>query len=53
MSLLSKITRFARSPQGRRMTQQAMAYARSPEGKRKIAQARARFAGRKSRPRPR
>jgi hypothetical protein len=46
MSLLSKITRFARSPQGRRMTQQAMTYARSPEGKRKIAQARQRLAAR-------
>jgi hypothetical protein len=46
MSLLSKITRFARSPQGRRMTQQAMTYARSPEGKRKIAQARQQLARR-------
>ena len=47
MSLFSKISRFARSPQGRRMTQQAMSYARSREGKRKIAQARERFAGRR------
>jgi hypothetical protein len=52
MSLLSKISRFARSPQGRRMTQQAMHYARSPEGKRKIAQAREQLA-RRRRPRPR
>jgi hypothetical protein len=52
MSLLSKISRFARSPQGRRLTNQAMAYARSPEGKRKIAQARQRLAGRR-RARPR
>ena len=49
MSLLTKISRFARSPQGRRMTQQAMNYARSPQGKRKIAQARERFARRPSR----
>jgi hypothetical protein len=49
MSLLSKISRFARSPQGRRLTNQAMAYARSPEGKRKIAQARQRLAGRRRR----
>jgi hypothetical protein len=47
MSILTKISRFARSPQGRRMTQQAMTYARSPEGKRKLAQARARLARRK------
>jgi hypothetical protein len=53
MSLLSKLSRFARSPQGRRLTNQAKAYARSPEGKRKIAQARQRLAGRRSRPRPR
>jgi hypothetical protein len=49
MSLLTKISRFARSPQGRRMTQQAMNYARSPEGKRKIAQARERLASRRRR----
>ena len=52
MSLFSKISRFARSPQGRRMTQQAMNYARSPEGKRKIAQARERVAGRNKRAKP-
>lgn len=52
MSFMTKITRFARSPQGRRLTNQAMGYARSPEGKRKIAQARERLAGRRrSRPR--
>jgi hypothetical protein len=52
MSLLTKISRFARSPQGRRLTQQAMTYARSPEGKRKIAQAREQLARRRRR-RPR
>jgi hypothetical protein len=52
MSLFTRISRFARSPQGRRMTQQAMSYARSPEGKRKIAQVRQKLAsGRRSRPR--
>jgi hypothetical protein len=52
MSLLTKISRFARSPKGRRLTQQAMTYARSPEGKRKIAQAREQLARRRrSRPR--
>jgi hypothetical protein len=52
MSLLTKITRFARSPQGRRLTNQAMAYARSPEGKRKIADVRRQLASRRK-PRPR
>jgi hypothetical protein len=52
MSLLTKITRFARSPQGRRLTDQAMAYARSPEGKRKIADVRRQLASRRK-PRPR
>jgi hypothetical protein len=52
MSLLTKITRFARSPQGRRLTNQAMAYARSPEGKRKIGDVRRQLASRRK-PRPR
>jgi hypothetical protein len=47
MSLMSKIARFARSPQGRRMAQQAMRYAKSPEGKRKIADARRQLAARR------
>jgi hypothetical protein len=52
MSLMSAISRLARSPQGRRMAQQAMSYARSPSGKRKIEQARAQLAARrKQRPR--
>ena len=52
MSLLSKISRFARSPQGRRYTQQAIDYARSPQGKRKIADVRRQLAARR-RPKPR
>ena len=47
MSLLSKLSRFARSPQGRRLTQQAMDYARSPQGKRKIADVRRQLASRR------
>jgi hypothetical protein len=43
MSLLNKITRFARSPQGRRLADRASAYARSPKGRRQIEQARARL----------
>jgi hypothetical protein len=52
MSLMSKIAHFARSPQGRRMAQQAMTYAKSPEGKRRIADARRQIAARR-RPKPR
>ena len=37
MKLMTTIARFARSPHGRRMAQQAMNYAKSPEGKRRIA----------------
>jgi hypothetical protein len=48
-SLMSKITRFARSPQGQEMSQKAMRFARSPEGKRKIAQARQRLASKRAR----
>jgi hypothetical protein len=52
MSLMSKIAKFARSPQGRRMTQQAMSYAKSPEGRRKIADARTQLTARRK-PKPR
>jgi hypothetical protein len=47
MKLMSIVARFARSPQGRRMAQQAMHYAKSPEGKRKIADARKQLAARR------
>ena len=40
MKLMSMIAKFARSPHGRRMAQQAMSYANSPEGKRRIESAR-------------
>jgi hypothetical protein len=52
MSLMSKLTRLARSKQGRRMTRQAMDYARSPEGKRRIADVRRQLAARRK-PKPR
>jgi hypothetical protein len=52
MSLFSKLSRFARSPQGRRMTNQAMSYARSPEGKRRLADVRRQLAARRK-PKPR
>ena len=47
MKLMSMVARFARSPQGRRMAQQAMNYAKSPEGKRRIADARRQLAARR------
>ncbi len=47
MSLMTTLSRLARSPQGRRMAQQAMSYARSPAGKRKIEQARMQLATRR------
>ena len=46
MSLFAKLAMLARSPQGRRMTRQAMRYAQSPEGRRKIAAARQKVAAR-------
>ena len=42
-SLMNRISKFARSPQGRRAAEKAKNYASSPEGKRKIEQARKRF----------
>jgi hypothetical protein len=47
MSLASNLSKFARSGQGRKLTQKAMQYAQSPEGKRKIAEARERVAKRR------
>jgi len=38
MTLLNKLMLFARSPQGRRMTERAVRYARSPEGRRRISE---------------
>jgi hypothetical protein len=52
MSMIARIARFARSPQGRRLAREVAAYARSPEGKRRIEQARRQFANTR-RPRPR
>ena len=52
MKLMSMVAKFARSPHGRRMAQQAMNYAKSPEGKRKIEDARRQIAARRK-PKPR
>lgn len=45
-SLINRISRFARSPQGRRAAEKAKSYAASPEGRRKIERVRRRFAKR-------
>jgi hypothetical protein len=44
MSLFSKVSRFARSPQGRRAVGQAKRFAAKPENRRKLEQLRARVA---------
>ena len=46
MSLISSIARFARSPQGRRLTQQAVRVARDPKTRTQIQSARAKLAQR-------
>jgi hypothetical protein len=47
MPFLSKLARFASSPQGRRMVSKASTYAKSPEGKAKLEQVRRQLANRK------
>ena len=51
MSLLNKLTRFARSRQGRQLADRASSYARSPKGRRQIEQARAQLTKRRRPPR--
>jgi hypothetical protein len=54
MPLMQTITRFAASPQGRRMVGKAKRYAQSPEGRAKLEQVRRQMAQRRtSRPRSR
>jgi hypothetical protein len=48
-SIIDKVTRFARSPQGKRAMEQAQRIARDPKTKRRIAEARQRL-GRRGRP---
>lgn len=54
MSLMSKLTRFASSPQGRKAVDSATRYAQSPKGRAKIDQVRRQISARgtgKRRPR--
>jgi hypothetical protein len=46
MSLINRIAKFARSPQGRRAAAAAMAYAQSPQGRARIDKARKQIAAR-------
>jgi hypothetical protein len=43
MSLVNKISKFARSPQGRRLADQAVKAAKDPKTKRQIESARAKL----------
>lgn len=43
MPLMNKLSRFARSPQGRKVAQRAQRYASSPQGRQKIRQVRSRL----------
>jgi hypothetical protein len=53
MPLLSRLARFAASPQGRRLANKAMAYAQSPQGRARIEKARRQIAQRRSPAKPR
>jgi hypothetical protein len=50
--LFSKLTKLARSPQGRRAINQAVNYARSPQGRKQVQAVRERMAAQRRRPRP-
>ena len=52
MSLISRVTRFANSPQGRAALGRARTYARSPQGRAKLDQVRRQLAARGGRRRP-
>jgi hypothetical protein len=47
MSLINRIARFARSPQGRRYVSQASRYARSPQGRARLERVRRQIVSRR------
>lgn len=53
MPLLNKLAKFATSPQGRRLFNQAKTYAQSPTGRAKIEQVQRQLAARRTRTKPR
>ena len=50
MSIVNRISRLARSPQGRRMAERAVQAARDPKTRRQIEQVRQRLARRRKAP---
>jgi hypothetical protein len=46
MSLINQVQRFARGPQGRKLTAKAKRFAREPSTKKRVEQVRRRFARR-------
>jgi hypothetical protein len=50
---MNKLAKFATSPQGRRLFNQAKTYAESPKGRARIEQVQRRLAERRARPKPR
>ena len=50
MPLMNKLAKFATSPQGRRLFNQAKTYAQSPKGRAKIAQVQKQLEARRSAP---
>jgi hypothetical protein len=53
MPILNRISKFASSPQGRRLFNRAKSYAQSPQGRAKIDQVRRQIAARRTRTKPR
>ncbi|MGF0309145.1 MULTISPECIES: hypothetical protein [Nocardiaceae] len=49
-SLVQKLTTFARSPQGKKMVDQARRYATKPENQAKLKQLGSKFSGKGGRP---
>jgi hypothetical protein len=47
MSIMNRLSRFARSPQGRQMAEKAQRAAKDPKNRARIEQARSRFAKRR------
>jgi hypothetical protein len=45
-SLFNRVSRFARSPQGKELANKAQRFARDPQNRRRIEKLRARFANR-------
>jgi hypothetical protein len=52
MSLISRVARFAQSPQGRAAFGRARSYAQSPQGRARLEQVRRQLAARGTRRRP-